>query len=236
MRAQEGDFARFASELQQIRSQLMDKFWEPEDFIERSGIENTADMQHAMAAIELMKAGKGRYRIEVKPENISMTDFSSLKNERLEVLAAIAQFIQTIGPLVEVLGQSALPVLLKMLKVTLSGLKGSSAYESLIDDAIRDFEKAQAQAAANPQQPPPDPKLQAEQMKAQVAQAKGQMDIQKEQMKHQHKLVEIQAETQARAMEEQVQRENNVQEAAQKQMVTNALKPPEPPKPIGGKR
>jgi hypothetical protein len=83
----------------------------------------------------------------------------------------------------------------------------------------------EAKAAAGPQQQPQDPKVQAEQMKLQGSQMKAAADMQKQQLKHQNDLEKIQAETYAADKQEESQARHNVREAAEKQMVSNALKP-----------
>jgi hypothetical protein len=93
---------------------------------------------------------------------------------------------------------------------------------------VQEAEQAAEMAKQNPQQAPPDPKVVAEQMKQQTALQKGQMDMEKEKLKLQNSLIQGQAEVQNDAQREENQRASNVKEAAQRQMISNALKPPSP--------
>lgn len=229
MQAMQDELARFASDGQRIRAEIICKHFSPETIIEHSNIMRTQDAQYAQAAVQLLQSRFADYRIEVKPEAINLTDFAALKAERMEVLDGIAGFFQRMAPVAQAMGPQSQPFILKMLQVSLAGLKGGSAYESIIDQAIHAAEQAAQQAAANPQQAPPDPKVQAQQLKMQGDQMKGQMDMQKESAKLQGDLVRINAEQEADGKREQVQAYWNTQEANAKALVSHALKPPTPP-------
>jgi hypothetical protein len=107
----------------------------------------------------------------------------------------------------------------------IAGMRGSSGLESAFDAAAKSAQKQLEQ----PQQAPPDPKQQVEQMKLQGAQMKISGDLQKEQLKHQNKLQEIQAETAAHDAQEQSQARWNTVEATQKGLIQKSLKPQERP-------
>jgi hypothetical protein len=172
----------------------------------------TPDAQLAMQAAELIKSGEsGAYRIEVKAESVAMQDFTAMKSERMEVLAGLSQFLMAAGPLMQA-APAATPFLLQMLQWSLSGVKGSSEIEAVLDRAIEQAQQTQGQGAA----PPPDTKLLSMQMR-------GQQEMAKEQAKLQGDLVRIQAETQAADQREQSQATWNVREAAQKAFVSRSM-------------
>lgn len=228
------EFARFVSEAQALKAEIICKHFSPETILEKSNalyaFKN--DQQHVQAAVELLQKQHYCYRVEVKPESVSLTDFATLKQDRTEVIGALSQFLTAAAPMAQAVPGS-MKFLLQLLQTTVAGLRGSSTMEGVLDAAIEDAEKQEAQRAANPQQPPPDPKVQAAQLKMQADQQKGQFEVQKEQMKLQHDLTRIQAETQAKAQQEDTQRQSNVREAAEKQMISHSLRPPmgpgEPP-------
>jgi hypothetical protein len=224
MQAMQDEIARFASEGQKIRAEIIAKHFDGETIIKHSNIERTADAQFAQTAVELIKSRFADYRVEVKPEAINLTDFAALKEERFDVLAGIASYFQAMQPMLQTGGPASMPYFLRMLQVTVAGLRGGSAYESIIDQWIAAAEKA----AAQPQQaPPPDPKIMAAQIKAQGDMAKIDKELQADAMR-------LQLETQAKAQQEQEQARANVQEHATKLQISNALKPPAPVKPLGG--
>lgn len=228
MQRRQDRFAEFVSEAMRKKAEIISKHFETQTILERCNCQYTSDKDIAPRAVELLKSQAWQFRIEVKPEQLALQDFGAAKEEGIEVLNAIGGFTVAIGQAVEKLGPDALPVFFEMLKVTLARLKGGGAYESILDKAIQRVEQRMAEAAANPQPAPPDPKVQAQQMKMQGDQIKAQMDHQKEVLKSDLKLRELSAEVQAKGQMEVQQRQENVREAAEKQMVTNALKPKEP--------
>jgi hypothetical protein len=224
MQRRQDEFARFVSDAMRIKAQIISKHFDEATILERCNCEFTADRDRAPEAVRLLKDAAWQFRLEVKPEHLALQDFGALKEESMEVLGGIGAFMQSVGPAVERFGPAALPLFLKLLQVTLARLKGGSAYEALIDQAVVQVEAQQAQQAANPQPPPPDPKVQAQQLKVQGDLAKSDKELQND-------LVRLNAEVQADAQREQNQAMWNVREAAAK----HALTPPKPAGDFGGK-
>ncbi len=228
------EIARFATDLLKIKAEIIAKHFAPETIYERANVRfmPLADQKIAQEAIALLQSDISCYRVEVKPEAVALADFSAMKQERGELLTTLTAYFQAMQPIAAQMPQ-AIPHLLKIAQWTVAGVRGSSQIEGVFDQMIQQAEDAAKQAAANPQQAPPDPKVQAENIKAQVAMGKAQADLQKEQMKHTNKLQEIQAETMAHDQQEQSQAQWNVREATQKGMIQRALKPLDALKPGG---
>ncbi len=224
------EIARFATNLLKVKAEIVAKHFSPETIYARANVRFMAEEDQALAqeAIALLKSDIACYRVEVKPEAVALADFAATKQERAEALETLVTFFQATAPIAQQFPATA-GGFLEMAKWMVAGVRGSSEMEGIFDRMIQQAE----QAAAQPQQQKPDPKMQAEQMKLQGAQLKAQADLSKEQMKHQNKLVEIQAETAAHDQQEQSQAMWNTREAAQKGMIQRALKPPEAPKPGG---
>lgn len=229
MQALQNDFARFASEAQKIKAEIISKHFAPETILERCNCANTKDAQLAPQAVALIKSDSSRFRIAVKPEAVSLTDFAALRNERMELLNGVGSYLQIMGGLTQNIPGFG-PYGLEILQAMVAGIRGSSAVESILDRAVAEAQK-QAQAQQG-QPPPPSP----EQVKLQSVQMKGQMDMQKEQLKHQNKAQEIAMEVQADAQREQNQMMANTREAAMKAQIsaaTKAMHPTPPGKPRG---
>jgi hypothetical protein len=211
MRRMQNEFVRFATDIQKLKAQIILKHFDAATILERSNCERTADAPYAQKAVELLKSGASKFRIEVKAESVALADFDALKSERMEVLQGLATFFQAAAPVAQQMPGS-LPFMLEMLQWTVSGFRGASEMEGILDRAIAG---AQQQAAA-PQQPaPPDEKLLALQLKGQNDLAKTQADLQAD-------LQRTQAETQANAQREQDQARWNTQEAAAKAQISAA--------------
>lgn len=217
------EVARFASDIQKLKAQIIARHFDAETIIAYSNIERTPDKALARPAAELIKSQLADYRIEVKPEAVSLTDFAALKQERMEVIAGISTFLQAAAPLAQAMPGS-MPFLIQMLQWSVSGLKGSSGIESVLDAAIAAAEKAPPQQQGQQ----PDGKLLAQQLK-------GQQEAQKVQSELQADLVRTGAEVEADAQRERNQMEFNVREAALKQQISDASKAARPQNsPFGG--
>jgi len=188
IQALQDEFARFASDVQKIKSEIISKHFDPQTIAERSNVMRTEDAQLAPKAIELIKSDLGQYRVAVKPENVSLADFTALRNEAMEVLAGIGAFIQSAAPVAQMAGPGGGKVAMEILQVLLTRLKGGDAFEPILDRAIAAAEQA---AAAPPRPAPPDPKLVAAQFKAKADMQKTQMDVQAHMAK---KTIDVQAD------------------------------------------
>jgi len=216
MQALQDEFARFASDVQRIKGEIICKFFDDESIIQRSNIQFTEDAQYAKQAIQLLRDRYSDYRIEVKPESVSLTDFAALKAERTEFMMGLSTYFQAVAPIGQAM-PGALPYLLEMAKWFVAGMKGSSGIESVFDRAI-----TQAQQMAQnpqPQQQGPTP----EQVKMQTQQLKGQQDMQKIAAQTQARLQERQMDIVAKDKEEESQAKWNTIEAAAKHRITKTL-------------
>ena len=178
MQYAQDEFARFASDLQKIRAEIISKQFDDATIKARANVSGMYDEAQIEQAIALLREDASKYRIEVKPESVSLTDFAALQQERTTFLQALTVFMQSATPMIQAFPESA-PALIEMLKWTMSSFRGGSSIEGVLDQTL-DMAKKKL---ANPQPPKPDPKVQAMMMKAksdvEVAQKKGQIDMAK---------------------------------------------------------
>ena len=192
------ELARFASDLQRIKAEIISKHFEPQTIIDRSNIMRTPDAQMAGQAVDLIKSSFSDYRVEVKPEAISMADFAEMKSERTEVMQALGLLLPQMMQAAQAL-PAALPSLLQLLQWYFSGIKGAKSMEGMLDQAIASVQQAAKQTAMQPKPPPPpDPKIVTAQMAQQIAQMKAQADAQHTKDELQADLIRNQAETQSK--------------------------------------
>lgn len=226
-RLQQG-FANFATTLLCLKAELICRFFDEATILRLANAEHMEDFRRPGAmqeAVALLKSRFHEYRVEVKAESLSMADFASLRQESMEVLQGIASFIQALTPLAQAVPGS-MPYMLRVFQWGMSKIKGGSEVEGVIDEAIKAFEQQQAQAAANPQQTPPDPKVLVEQMRQQSERQKVSDELQAD-------LQRTAAESQAKMQQESHQTRENVNEALQKAEIQRAMKPIEPQRPGG---
>jgi hypothetical protein len=172
MQAFQNEFARFASETQALKAEIISKHYDVQTIIRNSNMEYMAGMdeerQQKVAA--LLKSDFLQFRVAVKPEAISMQDYAALKEERSAVLTAVATFLQSAMPVMQ--AQPMLtPMLFQVLQWSLAGFRGSSTVEAQIDQGVAmilaDLKKKMAQQ-----------KAQMDQQKAQMDMAGKQQDLQ----------------------------------------------------------
>lgn len=167
------DVARFASDAQRVRAELISKLFDIETIVERSNILYTADKLYALDAAELIKDQFFAYRVTVKPDSVSLTDFAALKQERTEFLGALSTFLPSLMQATQAIPGS-MPMFWEILKWVMAGFRGASTIEGVLDQAIAGAKKALEQ----PKPPKPDPKLQVEKMKLDGGMAKTKLQIQ----------------------------------------------------------
>jgi hypothetical protein len=189
IQAMQDGFAKFASDIQSIKAEIMSKHYQPQSLIEQSNILVTPDAQLAEQAVMLLKDPKKMvWKVQIRPESVAMVDFAQLKNERMEYIMGLSQFMQSAAPLAT-LDKSVMPTLMELLKWGLSGFKGSQQIEGVLDKAIADAQKA---LNAPQPEPPPDPKVEAAKMKAQADAAAAQQKAQQDQIAFQQEMQQSQ--------------------------------------------
>lgn len=223
LQSKQDEIARFASETQWIKAQIIARFFDVETILERANAKYMAEDQAVVQqAAELIKSRLYEYRVQVKPENISLTDFAALKQESLEVLEAIGAFIQQVAPIAQQMPGSMVH-LLKLLQWAIARLRGASTVEGILDRAVTQAEtQAQQPQAAQP----PDPRVQAAQLKIQGDAQKAQFEVQKQQAEAQHDIIRTQAETQAEAAKSKDHADQEIRKTAAVEQIKAAHRPP----------
>jgi hypothetical protein len=194
-------FAAFVADAQRIRGEIICKHFDPQTIAERANAQGLPqpDQMLVPQAIALLKSDFGRFRISVKSESVSLTDFAANKQEAIDVVGMIGQFMEAVGPLVQGMPQLG-PLMLQLLTAFVARVKGGDAAEPILDQMVKMVEQAAQQQAMTAQQPkPPDPKVQAEQVKLQGVQEKTSAETAKAKMG----VVQTVLETQQAAAEHQ---------------------------------
>tara|TARA_R110000803_G_scaffold56695_1_gene114069 strand:+ start:2521 stop:4731 length:2211 start_codon:yes stop_codon:yes gene_type:complete len=233
IQALQDQFARFASDLMQIKAEVISRHFSPETIFKRANMEFSYDIDLVGPAIELIKdTQQAKLRIEIRPESVAMVDFQALKTERTDYLNAVAMFMQSAAPIIEA-DPATKSFMLQLLQWGLAGFKGSSEIEGVIDKAISASQEAEKEQEGQEEPSPEAMAMQAEQQKQQgalgILQAKAeadmqlrqmdmQSDIQTSQATHQMKMAEINAAAQAKIAEIQVSLQSDLlKEQAQTQ-------------------
>lgn len=198
--------AVFASEMLNIKAQIMCNFYKPETLIEMSGIMGTEDAQFAQPAIQLLKNGKLRdFRIEIASDSLVELDERGEQESRTQFLGAVGGFLKEA---IQAPPELA-PLMGEMLLFGVRGFKVGRDIENAFDEAMAQMkqpkpptpnpEQVKAQAAMQSQQMQQQHEAQMEQMKAQTQAQLEQVKSQANQASEQARMQADQAVEQARA-------------------------------------
>ncbi len=206
----QAEMARFARDTMKIMAEIQAEHYAPEALIEMSGVgemeefrvpppnpqdpqsmqDHQAKMQAReqkfMEAVKLLKSDKLRtFRIDIETDATVAPDQQKEKESRVEFLTAVSPFLEKSAQVGQMAPQ-LVPLLMKMLEFGIRGFRAGRTLEGAIEETIALAESMQKQAQEAPQQePPPDPKAQAEAQKlsaeAEALTQKTQAEIQKAQ-------------------------------------------------------
>lgn len=233
LNSMKSDVARFATDILQLKAQIMCSKFNPQTLGAISAVEqlNEADKPHIMEAMSLL-IGQERmqnpeaeapnplraFRIEVNADSMVQMNEQEEKTSRMEFLTANGTFMKEATQMIAQAGPSApilAPLVMEMWKFGVTGFKVGKSIEGAFDEAA---DKLRQMAMQPPPPPPPDPKLIAVQQKdaadkaklaqeGQIAQQEGALEvkrIQEESLARQRELkMESQLEQQRQLMEDQ---------------------------------
>ena len=225
VQALQDQFATFASNIMQIKAEIISRHFSPETIARQSNMQHSPDVDLLPQAIELIKTpDSALLRIDIRPESVAMVDYGQMKEERTGYLNALSTFMQSASPLMES-DPATKPFLLEMLQWGLAGFKGSQEIEGVMDRAIEASKEEADNPKADPAEQAQQQAEQMEKMKAQIAlqaiQAKAAADqalreqdraadIETAQATSNNKLAEIQATIQAKLAEIQAKAESDM--------------------------
>jgi hypothetical protein len=214
IQAEQDEFARFATDAQKIRAHIIAKHFDAKTIVQRSNIEAGNDPQIVQQAVELLKQDVAQYRVEVDSDSLSLTDWDAVKQDSVEVITAVSEYVQRWTPIIQTGGPAMAQFALEMLQAFVATLRGSQRYEGIIDRAVQQMKAAAAQPKPPP---PPDPRMVAEKAKAEATMVKAKVDTQStmldaqvKQAEHGMRMREIQAEV----VKDTVETRNAMQRAA----------------------
>ena len=188
------DFARFASELQALKAEVIAKHFKPQSILQQSNARYLPlpDQQRLNNALQLIKSPESKMRIDIKPESIAMMDLQQEQAERVELITAVSTYIQSTQAAAKEMPR-ALPMLVEILKWGMASFKGADYLEGMFDQILEDLKN-------NPPGQQGDQQAQAQQMETQAKLQLQQMKLQETQIKLQGELQKIQAKAQADLM------------------------------------
>jgi hypothetical protein len=207
LRSMQDDTSMYATELLQLKAQIICKQFSPETIAKIASADQLTaeDQQVVPQALHLLTDRPLRsFRIEVAADTLVQLDEQSEKENRIEFLTAVGNFIEKGAEVANAAPQLA-PLIGELLKFGVTGFKVGKQLEGTIDQAIDQMKEA----AKSPQQKP-DPEMAKVQAEQQLAQQKLQAEAQAKQQ-------DVQLEQQKMYAEGQIRQQEMQQEAALKQ-------------------
>ena len=172
LKTMQHDVVNFATALLQIKAQIICQHFTDDTIVKISGAMQLSqqDQQLIPQALALLKDEPAKnFRIEVTTDSMIYQDEQQEKQDRVEFLTAVSQFMQTALPVAQGVPELT-PLLMEMLKFGVTAFKAGKGLEGLIDETADQFRTQAEQAKGQPK--PPTPEMQKLQMQAQMEQAK----------------------------------------------------------------
>ena len=208
LRSMQETVALFASEQLRLKAQVICSKYQDKTILAYAAADQLTQEDQALVqqALQLLKSSPLQaFRIEVAADSLVQLDENQNKQDRVEFLNALANFLREAVPA----GQSTpelAPMLMKSIQFGIAGFKAGKELEGTIDTALQQLTAKAAQPA------PPTPeaqKMQADQQQAQaqmqadaeIAKGKAAADLQVAQLNAQHEMALEQMKEQARAQQ-----------------------------------
>ena len=199
------DVACFASDILKIKAQIICGQFQPETLVKIGGVAQLSPEDQALVpqAIQMLKDNPMRtFRVEVASDSMLYQDEQREKQDRVEFLGAVGQFLEKAVQASQAMPPEATPLLMDLLKFGVTGYRVGRVLEGEFDnvaDAIKE-------KAKQPPQPKPDPAMEKIKADMQLAQQKAQLEIQTRQS-------ELQNQAQVREHEIQLEAQRNQAQA-----------------------
>jgi len=219
LKTMQNHVVQFATMLLNIKAQIICNHFSDETILKISGADQLSDNDKALVpqALELLKSESAKnFRIEVTSDSMIYQDEQQEKQNRVEFLTAVSQFVQTALPVGQAVPE-LVPLFMEMLKFGVTAFKAGKQIEGLIDETADKFREQAKMQEGQPKQPSPE--IQKLQMQAQLEQQKMQFQSQLEQQKMQANIEMERAKQEYQSQETQVRMQMEMQrDAAEREM------------------
>jgi hypothetical protein len=192
----------FATELLRIKAQIICKHFTEETIVKISGAMQLSpqDQQLIPQALMLLKDEPAKnFRIEVTSDSMIYQDEEQEKQDRVQFLTAVSQFMNQALP-IATQAPELTPLLMEMLKFGVTAFKAGKGMEGLIDETADQFRNQAKAMQGKPKEPP---------VEVQKIQAQTQAKMQEMQMAAQLELQKLQAQTETEKAKQEYQAQEN---------------------------
>ena len=215
LKTMQHDVVNFATALLQIKAQIICQHFTDDTIVKISGAMQLSPQDQALIpqALMLLKNEPAKnFRIEVTSDSMIYQDEEQEKQNRIQFLGAVSQFMTTALPVASQTPELT-PLLMEMLKFGVTAFKAGKGMEGLIDETADKFRQQAKQQEGQPK--PPTPEMQKLQMQAQMEQAKMQAQTQSKQAEMQ---MQMQLEQQKLQMHMEIEKAKQEYQAQENQL------------------
>lgn len=189
MNGYQRDVSYFVTHILRIMTEIMVQLYSDERLQEIVGVLSPEDMALAPQALQILRNDRLlSSKVDVQADSLTQSDWALEKESRMELLGNVSQYLSTAVQLGGQVKELA-PMLLGLLKFAVSGFKGATEVEGMMDRALDQM----IAAASQPTPPQPSP----EEIKAQAEMQKMQAEMQLKQQEAQQRLQLEQQQAQA---------------------------------------
>ncbi len=216
LKAMRGEVEQYATELLQIKAQIMCQMFQPQTLMQIAAVDQMSDQDKALIpqALELLKNQPMRnFRIEISSDSMVQMDETQEKADRMEFMKVAGAYLEGLIKMSHE-APKLVPLGVDMLKYGVTAFKVGKQLEGAIDEMANQMREEIKKAAENPQPPQPPPEIQLQQMKDQAAQQRLQAEQQADAQKFQ---ATQQAEQQSAQMGMQMEQQRMQMEDAARQ-------------------
>lgn len=193
--------ARFASQILQIKAEMMLKHMQMDTILQRAGISYLQEPpQLVEQAVSMIRDHKEfEWRVSIMSDSLAQIDYAQERQDRMEFVNGVGNFLANSLPVLQA-APDMLPIMVGMIKFSAAGFSVSKEVEGILDGTFDMMLNEYKQRKTNPPPPPPDP-----------AMVKAQADVKAIQMKTQAAIEQGNAKTQASIAQSQAKLNAQIQ-------------------------
>ena len=209
LKTMQHDVVNFATTLLSIKAQIICNHFTEDTILKISGANQLSDTdkQYIPQALALLKDEPAKnFRIEVTSDSMIYQDEQAEKQNRMEFLSAIGQFMQQVIPAAQAVPEMT-PMLMEMVKFAVTAYKAGKGLEGIIDETADKFREQAKQTEGQPK--PPSIEQQKLQAQMQLEQAKMQANAQQAQQVAQFEQQKIQMQMELEKAKQTYQAQEN---------------------------
>jgi hypothetical protein len=213
LKTMQHEVVNFATSLLCIKAQIICNHFTEDTIIKISGAMQLSPQDQMLVpqALQLLKDEPAKnFRIEVTSDSMIYQDEQQEKQDRMQFLQAIGGFMQQAIPVAQSVPEMT-PMLMEMIKFSVTAYKAGKGLEGLIDETADKFREQAKTMEGQPK--PPSPEQMKMQMQMQLEQAKMQAQQASEQMKMQAE--QQQAQQSAQLEQQKIQMQMELEKAKQ---------------------